>query len=64
MEYKILLNQNQEGKYVATVPALPGCVGQGMTEDEAIANISQEITALFSRTKIVTVDIPTPEADL
>ena len=61
MEYKILLNQNPEGKYVATVPALPGCVSQGTTENEAIAHIFQKITVLLSKTKIVTIDVPVPE---
>jgi len=63
MEYKVLLNQNEEGKYLATVPALPGCVSQGTTEDEAIANIFQELTALLSKTKVVTIDVPVPETD-
>ena len=64
MEYKVLLNQNQEGKYIATAPTLPGYVGQGDTEEEAVANISQKVTALLSKTKVVTIDVPVPDADV
>ncbi len=60
MEYKVLLHQNQEGTYVAIVPALPGCMGQGKTEEEAIANILQEVTAWLKKTKIVAIDVPVP----
>ena len=58
MEYKVLLHQNQEGTYVAIVPALPGCMGQGKTEEEAIADILQEATAWMKKTKIVAIDVP------
>jgi predicted RNase H-like HicB family nuclease len=64
MEYKVLLNQNQEGKYVATAPALPGYIGQGDTEEEAVTNIFQKVTALLSKTKVVTIDVPIPDVDV
>ena len=35
--YKILLNKEEEGGYMVTVPALPGCITQGDTIDEAMA---------------------------
>jgi predicted RNase H-like HicB family nuclease len=39
MKYRIHIEQDEDGVYVATVPALPGCVSQGRTRSEALANI-------------------------
>ena len=39
MRYTVILEQEADGGYVATVPALPGCVSQGDTRDEAMKNI-------------------------
>jgi len=38
MRYKIALQKSDEG-YSVSVPGLPGCWGQGATEEEALANI-------------------------
>ncbi len=44
MRLSITLDVDKEtGWYVATCPLLPGCVSQGMTRDEAIANIEEAI---------------------
>ena len=34
--YTVLLEPAEEGGYVVTVPALPGCVTQGETYEEAV----------------------------
>lgn len=41
MRYTVILERETDGGYVATVPALPGCVSQGDTRDEALANIKE-----------------------
>lgn len=38
-QFEILLEAAEEGGFVATVPALPGCIGEGETREEALANI-------------------------
>lgn len=43
MRYTVVLEQEQDGGYVVSVPALPGCVSQGDTRQEAIANIREAI---------------------
>jgi predicted RNase H-like HicB family nuclease len=43
MPYPVILEQEDDGGYVASVPALPGCVSQGDSRDEAIANIREAI---------------------
>jgi len=39
MRYTVILEREEDGGYVAIVPALPGCVSQGDTRDEAVRNI-------------------------
>ena len=34
---------HQDGYWVAEVPSLPGCVSQGRTKEEAIANVKEAI---------------------
>lgn len=41
MRYTIVLERESDGGYVATVPALPGCVSQGDTRDEVWKNIRE-----------------------
>jgi predicted RNase H-like HicB family nuclease len=42
MKYKIALRHDEEG-YSVSVPGLPGCWSQGVTEAEAIASIADAI---------------------
>jgi predicted RNase H-like HicB family nuclease len=37
------LEQEADGGYVATVPALPGCVSQGDSRSEALVNVREAI---------------------
>lgn len=39
--YTIVLEQEADGGYVVTVPVLPGCISQGDTREEALANIRE-----------------------
>jgi predicted RNase H-like HicB family nuclease len=43
VRYTVVLEQEQDGGYVASVPALPGCVSQGDTREAALANIREAI---------------------
>jgi predicted RNase H-like HicB family nuclease len=45
MMFHVVLNKDEDGWIVAECPALPGCVSQGKTEQEALANIKEAITA-------------------
>jgi predicted RNase H-like HicB family nuclease len=42
MRYAIIY-RDEDGNWIAEVPSLPGCVSQGDTRDEAIANIREAI---------------------
>lgn len=42
-EYDVFLEEAEEGGYVVTCPALPGCVSEGETREEALVNIREAI---------------------
>ena len=43
MDIKVVLEKDEDGYFVATVPALPGCISQGKTEKLALKNIREAI---------------------
>ena len=43
MKFRVLIEQDEDGQFAATCPALPGCVSQGKTRDEARTNIADAI---------------------
>jgi predicted RNase H-like HicB family nuclease len=43
MKLKILLEVSEDGGYTALVPALPGCISEGDTKEEALHNIREAI---------------------
>jgi predicted RNase H-like HicB family nuclease len=42
---QIVLYPGEDGYWVAECPSLPGCVTQGKTKEEAIANMREAIAA-------------------
>jgi antitoxin HicB len=43
MKYTVILQRESDGGYVVTVPALPGCVSQGDSREQALGNIEEAI---------------------
>ena len=43
MKLHVIIEQDENGYYVAEVPAFPGCLSQGKTHEEAVANIKEAI---------------------
>jgi predicted RNase H-like HicB family nuclease len=43
MRDRVLIEQDEDGVFVADVPSLPGCVSQGGTRDEALLNVREAI---------------------
>jgi antitoxin HicB len=41
LRYRVHLEADEDGVVVACIPALPGCVSQGATRDEAIENVAE-----------------------
>jgi predicted RNase H-like HicB family nuclease len=45
MRFQVTLDRDEDGVWIAECPAIPGCVSQGRTKDEALTNIEQAIVA-------------------
>jgi len=43
MRYRILIEQDEDGVFIAECPSLPGCVSQGRSRKEAVENIQDAI---------------------
>ena len=45
MKFLTTLQRDEDGVWVAECPAIPGCVSQGPTREEALGNIREAIAA-------------------
>lgn len=45
MKFVTTLDRDEDGVWIAECPSMPGCVSQGATREEAIANIREAIAA-------------------
>jgi predicted RNase H-like HicB family nuclease len=43
MKVKVVLEPSEEGGFTAYVPSLPGCISEGETVEDALANIREAI---------------------
>jgi len=43
MKYRIIIEQDEDGVFVAECPTLPGCISQGNSRKEVLANIQDAI---------------------
>ncbi len=43
MRYRVLIEPDEDGVFVVECPTLPGCISQGKTREEAVANIKEAI---------------------
>ncbi len=43
MQFTITVDRDEDGAWITECPSIPGCVSQGQTKDEAIANIQEAI---------------------
>ena len=45
MKFTITLDRDEDGVWIAECPAIPGCISQGATREEAVVNIQEAIAA-------------------
>jgi predicted RNase H-like HicB family nuclease len=43
MKFRVLIEQDEDGTFVAEVPSLPGCVTQGATREQVLVNVREAI---------------------
>jgi predicted RNase H-like HicB family nuclease len=58
MRFKVVLEPQEEGGYTVYVPSLPGCVSQGDTIQEAMANIKEAIELYLESFKERKLSLP------
>lgn len=51
MNYRIFIEQDEDGIFVADCPSLPGCISQGKTRGEAVENIKDAIAGYLQSLK-------------
>ncbi len=51
MKLRVILEPSDEGGYTVCVPSLPGCISEGNTVEEALANIREAIELYLEPTE-------------
>ena len=58
MKYRVIIEQDEDGVFIAECPSLPGCISQGKTREEAIKNIEDAIKGYLESLKAHDEPIP------
>lgn len=58
MKYLVRIEQDEDGMFIATCPALPGCISQGQSRTEAHQNIREAIALYLESLREHDVPIP------
>jgi predicted RNase H-like HicB family nuclease len=58
MKYRVVLEPQEEGGFTVYVPALPGCVSQGETVEEATENIKEAISLYLESLRERKISVP------
>ena len=64
MKYRITIQQDEDGIFVAKCPSLPGCISQGKTRDEVLANIKDAMSGYLQSLKKHGEPLPKIEEEL
>jgi len=48
MKFRVIVEPDEDGVFVAECPSLPGCISQGKTRPEALANIKDAIAGYLA----------------
>lgn len=56
--FRVVIEKDEDGVFIATVPQLPGCVSDGKTRKEALANVKDAIAGYLESLKKHNEPIP------
>lgn len=63
MIFHVVIDKDEDGWFIVECPSLPGCVSQGKSEQEALENIKEAITAwLWAEDQKALSSLPPPRA--
>jgi predicted RNase H-like HicB family nuclease len=60
--FSVLIEKDEDGRFVATCPALDGCVTEGETRQEAIENIKDVIRLCLEDMRQIGQPVPDVES--
>jgi antitoxin HicB len=60
MRYRVIIEVDEDGCYVAECPSLPGCISQGLTREEALLNIKDAIKGYLESLDKHSEPVPPP----
>ena len=60
MKFRVLIEQDEDEIFVAEVPSLPGCISQGKTRQDALANVREAIELYIESLEAHGDSIPPP----
>ena len=43
MKFTVTIDRDEDGVWIVECPAIPGCISQGQSKEEALANIKEAI---------------------
>jgi antitoxin HicB len=64
MKFRVLVEPDEDGVFVAECPLLPGCISQGQTRAEALTNIQDAIQGYLQSLAKHNEPIPAEFAEL
>jgi predicted RNase H-like HicB family nuclease len=60
LKFRVIIEPDEDGVFVAEVPSLPGCISQGDTRKEALENIREAIEVYLESLEAHDEPIPPP----
>ncbi len=60
MKFRVIIQPDEDGVFVAECPTLPGCISQGNTRAEALTNIQDAIQGYLASLKKHGEAVPPP----
>ncbi len=57
-KFRVVIEQDEDGVYVASCPALQGCYSQGTTVEEALENIKDAVSLHIEARRAVGEQVP------
>jgi predicted RNase H-like HicB family nuclease len=60
MLFRVVIERDEDGQFIAECPSLPGCISQGSNREETVANIKDAMAGYLESLKKHGEPIPPP----